>query len=382
MSKTPEGMAKTPEGMPEAPEGMSWAQNALTERLGLRYPIIQAPMAVGLVPPRMVAAGSNAGGLGMRAAGYLTPEPLRAQIREVKSLTDRPFGVNLFVPGPAPTPTTTGPNAARLLAGYRAELGLPPEPPGAGADDPFDALLAVVLEEGVPVVSFVFGVPGPEAWRRLADAGVVALGTATTVHEAERWMAAGAHGVVAQGAEAGGHRGTFLAPAEASLVGTMALVPAIATAITGPVIAAGGVMDGRGNAAALALGASAVQLGTAFLLSPESSIAPAYREALLAGDEAATAVTRAFTGKAARGVRNRFLRELAPFQDELPGYPSQHHRTRDLRQRAKELGRSAYMSLWAGQGLRLSRELSAEALVAALVAETEQAIARLCGDRA
>jgi nitronate monooxygenase len=364
--------------MPKAPEGMRWAQNALTERLGLRYPIVQAPMAVGLVPPTMVAAVSNAGGLGMLAAGYMTPEPLRAQIREVKSLTDRPFGVNLFVPGPADGETTTGPNAARLQEGYRAELGLPPEPPGAVTDDPFDALLDVVLEEGVRVVSFVFCVPGPEVWRRLSEAGVVALGTATTVHEAERWMAAGAYGVVAQGAEAGGHRGTFLAPAEQSLVGTMVLVPAIATRIEGPVIAAGGVMDGRGIAAALALGASAVQLGTAFLLCTESSIAPAYRTALRAGDETATAVTRAFTGKAARGVRNRFMRELAPFQDEVPGYPSQHHRTRDLRQRAKELGRSEYMSLWAGQGLRLARELSAEALVAALVAETDAAIARLC----
>lgn len=358
---------------------MSWARNPFTERLGLRYPIIQAPMAVGLVPPRMVAAVSNAGGLGMLAAGYMTPEPLRAQIREVKSLTDRPFGVNLFVPGAADGRPTTGPNAARLLSGYRTELGLPPEPPGAGADDPFDALLDVVLEEGVRVVSFVFGVPGPEVWKRLADAGVLTLGTATTVHEAERWMAAGAYGVVAQGAEAGGHRGTFLAPPEESLVGTMALVPAIATRIDGPVVAAGGVMDGRGIAAALALGASAVQLGTAFLLCTESSIAPAYREELRAGDETATAVTKAFTGKAARGVRNRFMRELAPYQDELPGYPNQHHRTRDLRQRAKELGRSDYMSLWAGQGLRLSRELSAEALMATLVEETDAAIARLCG---
>jgi nitronate monooxygenase len=138
-------------------------------------------------------------------------------------------------------------------------------------------------------------------------------------------------------------------------------------------------MDGRGIAAALALGASAVQLGTAFLMCTESSIAPAYREALLAGDEAATAVTKAFTGKAARGVRNRFMRELAPFQDEVPGYPNQHARTRDLRQRAKELGRSEYMSLWAGQGLRLSRELSAAALMAALIEETDAAIARLCG---
>jgi nitronate monooxygenase len=358
---------------------MSWARNPFTERLGLRYPIIQAPMAVGLVPPAMVAAVSNAGGLGMLAAGYMTPEPLRAQIREVKSLTDRPFGVNLFVPGPDGGATTTGPNAARLLGGYRAELGLPPEPKGSGADDPFETLLDVVLDEGVRVVSFVFGMPGPEAWRRLADAGVVTLGTATTVREAEHWMAAGAHGVVAQGAEAGGHRGTFLAPPEESQVGTMALVPAIATAVDGPVIAAGGVMDGRGIAAALALGASAVQLGTAFLLCSESAIAPAYREALRTGDETATAVTRAFTGKAARGVRNRFMRELAPFQDELPGYPNQHHRTRDLRQRAKELGRSDYMSLWAGQGLRLSRELTVPALMTALVDETDAAIARLCG---
>jgi nitronate monooxygenase len=358
---------------------MSWAQNAFTERLGLRYPIIQAPMAVGLVPPRMVASVSNAGGLGMLAAGYLTPEPLRAQIREVRALTDRPFGVNLFVPGPAEGPPITGPSAARLLSGYRAELGLPPEPPENTANDPFDALLAVVLEEGVPVVTFVFGVPGPDVWRRLAEAGVTVLGTATTVREAERWMAAGAHGVVAQGAEAGGHRGTFLAPPEESLVGTMALVPAIASRIAGPVVAAGGVMDGRGIAAALALGASAVQLGTAFLLCTESSLAPAYREALRAGDETATAVTRAFTGKAARGVRNRFMRELAPFQDELPGYPDQHHRTRDLRQRAKELGRSDYMSLWAGQGLRLSRGLSVAALMAALVTETDATIARLCG---
>ena len=357
----------------------AWRRNALTERLGIELPIIQAPMAGGLVPPRLVAAVSAAGGLGMLAAGYVAPEALRDQIREVRALTDRPFGVNVFVPGSEAIATTTGPNAARLLSGYRAELGLPIEPPPGDGREPFEALVEGVLAEGVSIVSFTFGIPPEGLLRRFQAAGVAIVGTATTVREAEAWAAAGASAVVAQGAEAGGHRGTFLGPAAEAMVGTMALVPAIASAIDRPVIAAGGVMDGRGLAACLALGASAAQLGTAFLTCAESSVAPPFRSALLASDERSTAVTRAFTGREARGLANRFIRELAPFQAEVPGYPLQHARTRDLRQRAKERGDAEFMSLWAGQGTRLSRAFTAEQLMAALVAETESAIARLCG---
>jgi nitronate monooxygenase len=235
-----------------------------------------------------------------------------------------------------------------------------------------------VLEERVPIFSFTFGALAAEDVAALARAGAVVMGTATTVREARALEAAGVHAVVAQGGEAGAHRGTFLGPPERGLTGTLALVPQVAAAVALPVVAAGGIMDGRGLAAVLALGAQGAQLGTAFIPCPESGASAAHKEALLARrDEDETTLTRAFSGKTARGLRNRFIEQMegAPL---LP-YPLQNAMTTDLRREAARAGRSDLLSLWAGQGVPLARLRPAGDLVRDLVRETEEAVARLCG---
>jgi nitronate monooxygenase len=357
---------------------MRWPR-ALADRLGVEHPIIQAPMAGGTSTAELTAAVSNAGGLGSIAGGYSPPAALRESIRAVRALTSRPFQVNLF----AAEPPRSAPAAEEIrraqeaLAPFRAELGLAPPPPPATLPR-FEEQLRVVLDERVPIFSFTFGALTSEDVAALARAGAVVMGTATTVREARALEAAGAHAIVAQGGEAGAHRGTFLGPPERALVGTIALVPQIADAVPLPVIAAGGIMDGRGIAAALALGAQGVQLGTAFIPCPESGASRAHKEALLARrDDDDTTLTRAFSGKTARGLRNRFVEAMegAPL---LP-YPFQNSMTADLRREAAKAGKADLLSLWAGQGAPLSRARPAADLVGELVRETEQALARLAG---
>ncbi len=240
---------------------------------------------------------SNAGGLGGLGGATLEPETLRGAIRRVRELTDKPFAVNLFAPHDRPEPSAETVAAVDgVLAPWRAELGLPnPERTGSLVPpDHYDAQVAVVLEESVPVFSFTFGLPPLAA---LKEAGTVVLGTVTTPEEAEQLEAAGVDAVVAQGSEAGGHRGTFAGPFEEALVGTLALVPQVVDRVSVPVVAAGGIADGRGIAAALALGASGAQLGTAFLVCPESGIVDAYREAILGASASATVLTRIYSGR-------------------------------------------------------------------------------------
>ncbi|HET6232673.1 MAG TPA: nitronate monooxygenase, partial [Longimicrobiaceae bacterium] len=238
----------------------------LAARLGIRHAIVQGPMSGGGSTPALAAAVSNAGGLGSLGAAYLSADQIRADIAEVRRLTDQPFLVNLFAGGREHAHETVdaGPMLA-LVARRHAELGLPapvlPAPPA----DPFDAQLEAVLEYRVPIFSFTFGIPGAAAMAELRRRGVFVMGTATTVDEAVRLEDAGVDAVVAQGSEAGGHRGTFGAPFEAAMIGTLALVPQVVDAVRVPVVASGGIMDGRGIVAARALGAAAVQLGTAFL---------------------------------------------------------------------------------------------------------------------
>jgi nitronate monooxygenase len=226
----------------------------------------------------------------------------------------------------------------------------------------------VVVDEHVPVLSFTFGIPSLEGIGELFT-----IGTATTVAEAAALESAGVHAVIAQGFEAGGHRGTFLAPVEQSLVGTLALVPQMVDALSIPVIASGGIMDGRGIAAALTLGADAVQLGTAFLLCPEAGTSAPYRDAVAAASEADTTITLAFSGRAARGLRNRMSDELA--SATLPPYPVMNALTRPLRRAAAAAGRSEFLSLWAGRGVPMARSIHAGELVAALERETDAALA-------
>jgi nitronate monooxygenase len=255
------------------------------------------------------------------------------------------------------------------MAPYFAELGLQapiaPEPQPVSFDQQFDA----VLESGAAAFSFTFGLPGPGAIARAQARGVAVFGTATTVAEAVILADAGCDAVIAQGAEAGGHRGTFAAAVEDSLIGTMALVPQVCDAIGVPVIASGGIMDGRGLAAALMLGAQAAQLGTVFLTCEEAGASAASRQAVLGAHEDQTALTRAFSGRHARGVVNRVMRET-PEAAILP-FPLQNALTRPLRTEAARQGRAEFLSLWAGQGLRMARTGKAADLVAEITARAE-----------
>lgn len=354
-------------------------QTVLTERLGLTHPIIQAPMAGGATTVDLVVAVCEARALGFIGAAHLTPPQIIEISREVRARTSRPFGINIFAPLPAPdTPKDVAP-ALERLAPFHAELGLPPPTPPALTDDPFSEQLDATLESGASVFSFTFGILPMGAMEIIKARGMFLIGTATTVEEAVQLERAGVDAVVAQGSEAGAHRGTFAADFDAAMVGTMALVPQVADAVTVPVIASGGIMDGRGVAAALALGASAAQMGTAFLTCDEAGIPEAHKEAILKAREDATRVTRAFSGRPARGIVNRFMTEVdrpnAP--EAILPYPLQNALTRPLRNAAAKQGREEFLSLWAGQGVCLARRQSAASLIAQLAQETDAVVRRL-----
>lgn len=349
--------------------------SALTRKLGIAHPIIQAPMAGGSDTPALVAAVGEAGGLGVIGAAYLAPAQILESAKSVREKTKRPFGINLFSPLPAPTPPRDYATAIARLAPYYAELGLPaPTPPGLPAYS-FDDQMAAVLDSGAAVFSFAFA-SVPTATIAAAKArSMTVIGSATTVDEAVALEALGVDAVAAQGSEAGGHRGSFAQSFEAAMIGTMALVPQTVDAVKVPVIAAGGIMDGRGIAAAFALGASAVQMGTAFLTCDEAGPPEAYKQAILAAREHETRITRAFSGRPARGIVNRVLTDLA--DAEIPDFPIQNALTRPMRTAAAKAGRAEFLSLWAGQGLRLARRQKAGDLVRTLVEETEAALGRL-----
>jgi nitronate monooxygenase len=302
----------------------------------------------------------------------------------LRALTSRPFLVNLFAPG-GPTPAAPSADeaarATEFVARFRAEVGLD-APPSLATPPSFRDQLAVVLDEAVPVFSFTSGALPSEDVQALVRRGAVVIGTATTPEEARTLVAAGVQAIVAQSSEAAGHRGTFSGPPEHALVGMMALLPRIVDAVKVPVAAAGGIMDGRGIAAALALGAQGVQLGTAFLACPESGASGAYKQAVLAARSGSdpTVLTRAFSGRLARALANRFSAEAtsAPL---LP-YPYQNALTAELRQAAARAGRADLLSLWAGQAVALARARPAGELVQELVAETRAVIARLATNAA
>lgn len=347
----------------------------VTELLKVEHPIIQAGMAGGATTPRLVAAVSKAGGLGTLGAAYMSPDAIRDAVAEVRSLTDKPFAVNLFVPEDF-DPFLHEPREVNApLERYREELGI--EAPEEIDDfvQPFEDQLAVVLEEKVPVFSFTFGVPEEAQVSALKEAGIILVGTATTVHEGLVLERRGVDAVVGQGSEAGGHRGTFIGDFESALVGTMALVPQLADSLSVPVVAAGGIMDGRGLAAALVLGAQGVQMGTAFLPCPESGIHQKYKEAVLGAESEETAITRAFSGKPARGIRNRFMEEMDG--EEVPEYPVQNAFTKDIRAAAAKEDRIELMSLWAGQAARLGRAVPAAEVVESTVREATRRLSAL-----
>lgn len=352
---------------------------ALLRRIGIDHPIIQAPMAGGATTPALVSAVGDAGALGFIGAAYLAPEQILDQARAIRGRTKRPFGINLFVPVPSAPPPADARAALDALAPYHTELGLPaPAIPARPIQD-FNEQLTAAIESGAAVFSFTFGLLPASAMDAVRSRGMLVFGTATTVEEAIALERTGVDAVVAQGNEAGAHRGTFgAAPFEAALIGTMALVPQVVDAVRVPVIASGGIMDGRGVVAALALGAVAVQMGTAFLLADECGIPDCYKEAISAARETDTRVTRAFSGRPARGIANRFMDEVeARGAAANLGYPVQNALTRPLRTEAAKRNRPEFLSLWAGQGLRLARRAPAAMIVRQVVAETDDVRARL-----
>ena len=341
--------------------------NLLTTRLGIALPIIQGPMT-GSDTPALAAAVSGAGGLGMLGCGMRPPAAMAQAAAQIRLHTDKPFGMNLFVqPTPAPDDATVQ-AALRRLAPLYAEFGLVPERPAKWCED-FDAQFEALGAARPAVASFTFGILSAKQVARLKSADSYVMGTATTLHEARAWEAVGADAVCASGMEAGGHRGTFLGDYTASMVGTLALVPQCVDALAIPVIAAGGIMDGRGIAAAQALGAQAVQMGTAFLVCPESGIGPAYRAALATASATDTRVTRVFSGRPARGIVNTMMERLQAEESAAPAYPIQNALTGALRRAATEAGRADYLSLWAGQGVAAARPLPAADLLAVLAQE-------------
>jgi nitronate monooxygenase len=334
----------------------------------LEHPIVQAPMGGGPSTPALAGAVSEAGGLGFLGAGYRSPAAVREEIGQLRRLTERPFGINLFVPGPARADRGAVAAYASTLKHeaerYGVELGEP-----VHDDDNWDDKLALFAEEAVPVVSVTFGLPPGAAVEALHDAGCALWITVTTVAEAAAAQEAGADALVVQGVEAGGHRGSFdeAAPGQ---VGLLALLQLVRSVTDLPLVATGGIATGRGIAAVLAAGAAAAQLGTAFMLTPEAGTSPAHREALRGAGP--TALTRAFTGRSARGIENRFMREHEA--DAPLGYPEVHHLTAPVRAAARERDDAEGFHVWAGQAHPLAVELPAAELVSRLAEEAREAL--------
>ncbi|WP_406202940.1 MULTISPECIES: nitronate monooxygenase [unclassified Streptomyces] len=341
------------------------------------HPIVQAPMAGGVSVPQLAAAVSEAGGLGFLAAGYKTADGMYQEIKQLRGLTGRPFGVNLFMPQPEYADAAAVDVYAHQLAGeaawYETELG----DRDSGRDDGYDAKLAVLLDNPVPVVSFHFGVPKPDVLESLRRAGTFTLVTVTAPDEALAVQRAGADAVIVQGVEAGGHQGTHRDNPETdrSGIGLLALLAQVRETVSLPIVAAGGIMRGSQIAAVLAAGAGAAQLGTAFLATQESGANALHKQALTNPLFVRTELTRAFSGRPARGLVNRFMREHGPYAPAA--YPEVHHLTSPLRKKAAASGDAQGMALWAGQGHRMARDLPAGQLVEVLAAELAAAATAL-----
>ncbi len=334
----------------------------LQQLFGIALPIVQAPMA-GVQGSALTVAVSNAGGLGSLPCAMLGAEALRKELAAIRAQIDKPYNVNFFCHVP-PQPSAAHDAAWRdALAPYFAELGLEAEVPAGPARVPFDAAAADLLAQfRPPVVSFHFGLPAPELLARVRGWGAKVLSSATTVEEALWLEERGVDAIIAQGLEAGGHRGMFLSEDLAGQVGTFALVRQVAQAVKTPVIAAGGIADAEGVAAALALGAAGVQVGTAYLLCPEATTTALHRQALKSQAARVTAVTNVFTGRPARGIVNRVIRELGPISPAAPAFPLAAARMGALRAAAESRGSSDFSPLWAGQNASGCREVPAAVL--------------------
>lgn len=350
--------------------------NVLTKLLKINYPIIQAPMAGGVTTSNLVAAVSNSGGLGMIGAGYMTSKQMREQIREVKSLTSNPFGINLFVPNEFDIIEDEIKSINQILNCIREELNLPRNDSFKILDfndvyEIFIEQINVIIEENVPICSFTFGIPTEKVISELKQSDIILIGTATTVREAIENEKAGMDIVVVQGSEAGGHRGNFIDHNKESLIGLMSLIPQVVDHVSIPVAAAGGIMDGRGLMASLCLGAKAVQMGTAFLTCIESGAHQLHKNTILNVTEEDIIITRSFSGKWARGITNNFTLNMERYESSLPDFPVQNTLTQDIRKASASQNNNEYMSLWSGQSPRLAKQQTVDLLIKNIISEVE-----------
>lgn len=357
-----------------------WQDRRLLDLFDIEHPIVQAPMA-GAVTPELAAAVANAGGLGSLAFAMLDQAQARAEVGRMRSLTNKGFNVNFFCHQPPLADAAVEARWKKRLAAYYDELGVDPLAPFPSAlRRPFDeAMCDLVIETRPRVVSFHFGLPEARLMHRVKATGATVVSSATTVREAIWLEGHGADVVIAQGCEAGGHRGMFLATDVSSQVGTMALVPQVVDAVKVPVIAAGGIADGRGVAAAFALGASAVQIGTAYLLTPEAKVSKLHREALASAHDDESALTNVFTGRPARGIVNRVVREVGPISGDAPPFPLASGAIAPLRAAAEAKGAGDFTSLWTGQAARLGRAIPAAELTRHIADDALTRIAKLRG---
>ncbi|WP_208588788.1 NAD(P)H-dependent flavin oxidoreductase [Gracilibacillus suaedae] len=350
-------------------------RNEITELLHIQYPIIQAPMAGGITTSKLVAEVSNNRGLGMIGAGYMYPIQIRDQIREIKGLTSNYFGINLFVPREFDVTENEMNTANRLLQPIREQLHVETDMEISTFNrvtETFHQQIKVIIEERVPVCSFTFGIPSKEVIERLKQQNIILMGTATTVNEAMEVEQSGMDIVVVQGSEAGGHRGTFLEGEQESLVGLMSLIPQVVDHVSIPVVSAGGIMDGRGLKASICLGAQGVQMGTAFLTCLESGANALHIEEILHATEDQTVLTRAFSGKWARGVNNKFISNMKQHETYLPDFPVQNSLTKGIRKKSSSQKNRDYMSLWSGQSPRLAKRQTVKSLIRNIIGEVNK----------
>lgn len=348
--------------------------NEVTKLLNIKYPIIQAPMAGGITTSKLVAEVSNSGGLGMIGAGYMTPNQIREQIKEINQFTSKFVGINLFVPQEFNVKENDINSAKQILQPICEQLNLHHTDnleilTFNNVLEAFHEQIKIVIEEKIPVCSFTFGIPSKEVISELKRNNIILIGTATTVREAVEIEKSGMDMVVVQGSEAGGHRGNFIQGHQESLVGLISLIPQVVDNVSIPVVAAGGIMDGRGLMASLCLGAKGVQMGTAFLTCIESGAHSLHKEGILNAHEDEIILTRAFSGKWARGVKNKFMIEMQKQEISFPDFPVQNTITQSIRKASSLQNNTDFMSLWSGQSPRLAKNQTVGTLIKNIISE-------------